>query len=316
MPKNARFWRNVVLIGLAHVALFTGLVRWSRENETPSAQSVVWMSGGAGDGAAPKAKAVVTPKPTKISTPPPEPQKKEEPEEEQPVLTTAKSDIQLATPTPKPTPKATPKPTPRATPKPTPKPTPKSTPKPTPKKLVVAKASPKPTPQAKPTPENSADKEEEPDAEAVKKEIAKAALAKTNADAGDSTDKPPKAVAANPGAGKGPSAGAGGHAGGSNGQSEFGWYGSMLHDRFHSEWVQPTTAVPFGAKLAVLVKLRIEKDGRVSKFEIIKPSNNVIVDESVTAVAKHVTQVDPLPAGLGNGEHYDVRINFELNSDQ
>jgi hypothetical protein len=41
-----------------------------------------------------------------------------------------------------------------------------------------------------------------------------------------------------------------------------------------------------------------------------------VVDESVATIAKRVTQVDPLPAGLGNGDHYDVKINFELNSEQ
>ncbi len=71
-----------------------------------------------------------------------------------------------------------------------------------------------------------------------------------------------------------------------------------------------------GEKFHVLVKLRIEKDGRVSNFEIVKPSGNATVDESVAAVAKHVTQVDPLPAGLGSGDRYDVKINFELNSEQ
>jgi TonB family protein len=64
------------------------------------------------------------------------------------------------------------------------------------------------------------------------------------------------------------------------------------------------------------VRVRIGKDGRVSKFEIRKPSENVVVNESVAAVAKQVTQVDPPPAGLINGDHYDVRINFELNTDQ
>jgi TonB family protein len=62
--------------------------------------------------------------------------------------------------------------------------------------------------------------------------------------------------------------------------------------------------------------VRIEKDGRVSSFEIIKPSENIVVNESVSAVAKRITQVDPPPAGLGNGDHYDVKINFELNTDE
>jgi TonB family protein len=90
----------------------------------------------------------------------------------------------------------------------------------------------------------------------------------------------------------------------------------MLHDRFYSAWIQPTTSVPSGSKISTLVKVRIEKDGRVSKFEIIKPSENVVVNESVAAIAKRVTEVDSPPVGLGNGNHYDVKINFELNTNQ
>jgi TonB family protein len=112
------------------------------------------------------------------------------------------------------------------------------------------------------------------------------------------------------------SAGKLGHAGGGSSASEFGWYGNMLHDRFYSAWIQPTTNIASGAKISTLVRVRIERDGRVSKFDIIKPSENVVVNESVAAVAKRVTEVDPPPAGLGNGDHYDVKINFELNTDQ
>jgi TonB family protein len=90
----------------------------------------------------------------------------------------------------------------------------------------------------------------------------------------------------------------------------------MLHDRFYSAWIQPTTSVPTGTKISTLVKVRIEKDGRVSKFEIIKPSENVVVNESVATIAKRVSEVDAPPAGLIKGDHYDVKINFELNTDQ
>ena len=75
------------------------------------------------------------------------------------------------------------------------------------------------------------------------------------------------------------------------------------------------TAGSAGAKSSVLVKIRIEHDGRVSSFEVVKPSGNDEVDQSVAAVAKRISQVEPLPAGLGNGDHYDVKINFELNSE-
>ena len=72
--------------------------------------------------------------------------------------------------------------------------------------------------------------------------------------------------------------------------------------------------VASGAKLSALAKIRIEKDGRISDFKIVRSSGNVVVDESVEAVGKKVTRVDALPAEIGSGGHYDVNINFALNS--
>jgi len=172
-------------------------------------------------------------------------------------------------------------------------------------------------PKIKPTPEETDENEAQSEVDAEKKKIAKATLAKNETGENDSSEKPVRRPSAVQGvSGKGTSPGGGGHAGGSGGESQFGWYGSMLHDRFYSEWVQPTSLASTGAKNSVLVKIRIEKDGRVSNFEVLKPSGNATIDESVAAVARRVTQVDPLPAGLGSGDHYDVKINFELNSEQ
>jgi TonB family protein len=298
MPRDVRFWRNVTLIALAHVALLLGLIRWSVEARNASnAQSIVWISG-AQDLAAGKPEISESPQPAMTPIPPPEsePLKKDEAAEETPLVTAAKSEIEMPTPTPEPT--STPKPT--ATPKP--KATPSPTPKPTLKKTLMAKASPKPSSKVKSSSKKPADEAKKTDANADKKKVAKTASAKTEASSQTS--------------GKTGSAGKGGHAGGGSSASEFGWYGNMLHDRFYSAWIQPTTTVASGAKISTLVKVRIEKDGRVSGFEIIKPSQNVIVNESVAAVAKRVTQVDPPPAGLGTGDHYDVKINFELNTDK
>ena len=305
MSKDSRFWRNVTLIALAHVALVAGLIRWSVEARSSSnAQRVVWLGDAGGASAATEPTTAEPPQPAKLS-PSPERRlpKSDEAEKQEPLLTAAKSEIELPIPTPTPT--SAPKPTATPTPKPkaTPKPAPKPTPKPTPKKPVLAKASPKPSTKVKSSATKSAEKAKQADANAEKKKIAKAASAKNGSSSQDST-------------GKGSSAGKGGHAGGGKSASEFGWYGNMLHDRFYSAWIQPTTNIASGAKISTLVKVRIEKDGRVSSFEIIKPSENIVVNESVAAIAKRVTQVDPQPAGLGNGDHYDVRINFELNTDQ
>jgi outer membrane biosynthesis protein TonB len=304
MSKDARFWRNVTLIALAHIAFLVGLIRWSLQTRSPAnAQSIVWI-GSAENGAAETKSAARSPVKVLAPRAEPTPMKSDEQEDEKPILTAAKSEIQLPTPKPAatttPTRKPTASPTPKAkaTPKPTPKQTSRPTPKPTPKKTVLAKSSP----IVKPTSVESKQKEEPADTNAEKKKIEKTALAKNG---------PPFHTAS-----KETSAGTGGHAGTGSGASEFGWYSNMLHDRFYSAWIQPTTNIASGSKISTLVKVRIEKDGRVSNFEIIKPSENVVVNESVAAIGKRVTQVDPLPAGFGNGDHYDVKINFELSPEQ
>jgi outer membrane biosynthesis protein TonB len=307
MSKKPRFWRNVTLIALAHVALIAGLIRWSLAARTaPDAESLVWL--GAGDLEPGRSDNSVASS-SKISIPPveSEPLKPDEEETEQPPLTQAKSEIEL----PKPTPMETPVPKATAKPKATPKPAPKPTPKSTPRKTVLAKVT-KSSAHPKSSPLKS--KGDQTDASNEKKKSAKTASAKAKS-------------SADSGAGKTGSAGkdggqvrhgtdSPGRTGGGTSASEFGWYGKMLHDRFYSAWIQPTTSVPSGSKISTLVKVRIEKDGRVSKFDIIKPSENVVVNESVAAVAKRVTEVDAPPAGLGNGNHYDVKINFELNTNQ
>jgi outer membrane biosynthesis protein TonB len=295
MSASPRFWRNVTLIALAHIALIAGLIRWSlAARSTPDAENLVWLSGA--EELANASSDNSGAQPAKISVPSVEPEPLGSREKEPPPLTQGKSEIELPKPTPlkTPIPKATPKT--KAISNPTPKPKPKSTPK----KTVMAKATKSPV-RPKSSPPKS--KGEQTDASNEKKKTAKTVSAKTKSSSDD-------------GSGKAGSAAKGGVADGTSSESEFGWYGNMLHDRFYSAWIQPTTNIPADAKISTLVKVRVEQDGRVSKFEIIKPSQNVVVNESVAVVAKQVTQVDPPPTGLIHGDHYDVKINFELNTKQ
>jgi TonB family protein len=87
----------------------------------------------------------------------------------------------------------------------------------------------------------------------------------------------------------------------------------MLHDRFYKEWVQPTTVIGSGATFSATARIRIEKDGRVSEFNLVRPSGNLLLDESVKAVGQRVTRVDAPPATVASSGHFDVNINFELN---
>ena len=286
------FWRNVFLIALAHAALIAGLIRWSAAAKASSnPESIVWL-GGAGDLSADESEETQSSSPKQPATETQSSQKeKNEVADEKPVVTSAKSEIELPTATPKATPTATPART-STTPALRAKTTPKPVPKPTPKKTLSAKASPKPATKSKPS----------------------AAKASANSDKKDKIALAKKDSASQTGSGQ---SGSTGKAGASESSaSEFGWYGNMLHDRFYAAWIQPTMKVPSGAKISTLVNVRIEKDGRVSKFEIAKPSGNATVNESVAAVAKQISQVDPPPTGLIKGDHYDVKINFELNTEE
>lgn len=95
--------------------------------------------------------------------------------------------------------------------------------------------------------------------------------------------------------------------------AKFGWYHELIHDRFYAQWEQPTSLFESPHRYVCTVEIRIERDGRISRFEIIKSSGNVVMDESVAAVRNRVRRIDPLPDGMGGSGAYVVRINFELD---
>jgi len=86
----------------------------------------------------------------------------------------------------------------------------------------------------------------------------------------------------------------------------------LIHDRFYSQWEQPTSIFDSAKSFVCTLQIRIEKDGRISDVKILKSSGNVLMDESVMTAARRVLQIDPLPSGLGAGGAYTVNINFEL----
>jgi TonB family protein len=283
MRRNARFWRNVTLIALVHLGAVIALLRWAGSSKIAAAQEITWLNtGGEPTATADASKAEETP------TPEPEPEASPV-EEDRPRPAPAKSEIEIPAATPHPTP------SPSAVPNPSPKPSPKPSPR--------KKASPK----SSPTPEK---KNSHAETTPAKK---KAAATKTT----DKKDKTASSKSETKSNEKTATTGKGSvsvKTGATANTANASWYGNMLHDRFYREWQQPTTVVASGAKLSALAKIRIEKDGRISDFKIVRSSGNVVVDESVEAVGKKVTRVDALPAGTAAGGHYEVNINFALNS--
>jgi TonB family protein len=117
----------------------------------------------------------------------------------------------------------------------------------------------------------------------------------------------------------GASAGGGGTAASGTGKggaagtaSEFGWYHELIHDRFFSQWEQPTSIFEQDKSFVCTVKIQIKRDGAIASAEIIRSSGNPLMDQSVLDALNRVTRIDALPSGLGTGETYSVNINFEL----
>ena len=113
------------------------------------------------------------------------------------------------------------------------------------------------------------------------------------------------------GNGKGP-----GKTGSGSGTSDFGWYFSMIHDRFHSRWDQPTSIARSGQDIVTTLKIRIGKDGTIQSREIVHSSGDTTMDQSVMTAAERVQEIDPLPVGLGSGDSFEINIAFKLDQNQ
>jgi TonB family protein len=100
--------------------------------------------------------------------------------------------------------------------------------------------------------------------------------------------------------------------GGGGTASEFGWYHDLIHDRFFSQWDQPTSIFEQDKSFVSTVKIHIGRDGSIKSSEIIKSSGNPLMDQSVLDALARVSKIDPPPTGLGSGDGYTVNINFEL----
>lgn len=301
MTQERLFHRNLTIVAALHGLAVLAFVLFGNWQPDPVAPPVVWLDGGALAAGANEAPAAPEPIP------------------ERPVLESSEGDQipesapdRPAPPSELVQPKPTPVPnTPRsATPKPaTPKPTAKPSPKQSPKTKATPKASPHATPAKAASPKPASAKP--------------AATPKGTPSPGPPADNPatarsetgPAGKAAAAGSKTGTGKGAGKTGGGGNGTSELAWYFEMLHDRFYSRWLQPTSLIRSDTDFTTTVRLKIAKDGTVASRELVKSSGNPVMDESVMLAANKVTQVDPLPAGLG-GDAYEVNLQFKLDQGQ
>ena len=113
----------------------------------------------------------------------------------------------------------------------------------------------------------------------------------------------------------GPAQGTGGTGGGAPGTvrvpPEILAYFRRLNETVRGAWVLPESVARDAGKLMVVVRIVIEKDGRVSDSRIERGSGNVYFDESVLRAIRKASPLPVPPEQLRGGEdHYEVGFRF------
>ncbi len=89
---------------------------------------------------------------------------------------------------------------------------------------------------------------------------------------------------------------------------DLAWYYSLIHQTLYQAWEQPGSVLP---GTTVTARIRVMRDGSVTRRELVRRSGNSAMDDSVTRALEFVTRLSPLPREI-QGAHHDFTIEFEL----
>jgi len=112
----------------------------------------------------------------------------------------------------------------------------------------------------------------------------------------------------NLGSGFGSGSGSGGGGGGSD--SPVAWYYAMVKQIMYEAWQQPSGLANAGNPTAS-VTIRVKRDGTISDWQMLRPSGNALMDDSVKRAVQAVKRLKPLPPQF-IGPSQDITIQFEL----
>ena len=92
----------------------------------------------------------------------------------------------------------------------------------------------------------------------------------------------------------------------------FGWYFALVKRALYEAWIQPS-GLSAASGLTVQARIRVERDGSISRREILRPSGHPAMDESVRRALDAVQRLAPLPPSY-RGSYRDITIVFELTT--
>ena len=90
----------------------------------------------------------------------------------------------------------------------------------------------------------------------------------------------------------------------------FAGYLTQVHNAMYEVWQQPS-ALAGRRGLLTQMQIRVRRDGVITRRNMLKPSGNTLMDNSVTRAVESVNSLPPLPHGFGS-DYKDITIDFEL----
>lgn len=85
-------------------------------------------------------------------------------------------------------------------------------------------------------------------------------------------------------------------------------YLQLVRQKLYDAWLQPSE---LDRGLTAVVEIRIERNGSVSRRQMIRPSGNSAMDSSIMKALNAVTRIRPLPSSY-SGSYRDVEVEFML----
>ncbi len=92
-----------------------------------------------------------------------------------------------------------------------------------------------------------------------------------------------------------------------SGTGENAWYYTLIRDQMYQAWNMPISLA--GKKLQTLIRILVEKNGTISRVDLVRSSGNKEHDDSALAAVRRVGRIrEPLPEGMDGS----IDINFRL----
>ncbi len=92
----------------------------------------------------------------------------------------------------------------------------------------------------------------------------------------------------------------------------FGWYFALVRQTLYDAWIQPS-GISSAAGRTALVTIRVERDGTISRRQLVKSSGDARMDDSVLQAVNSVKKIRPLPDQY-RGAYRDITVEFELTN--